>query len=103
MRAGVLFGWVSARANDAGAALLHAASWYPDAKSFKVRADVVTVIPGVKGAASGVDSKELESVAMRKVGWPISNQPGMRVRVARQLCPSEPASAGVCAAITILQ
>jgi hypothetical protein len=31
--------------------------------------------------ASG--SEELESIAMREVGWPISNQPGTRVRPGR--------------------
>ena len=49
--AGVLLVWVSARAEDAGAALLHAASRYPGAGSLEVQADVVAVTPGANGAA----------------------------------------------------
>jgi len=49
--AGVLFVWVSVRAEDAGTALLHAASWYPGAGNFRVQADVIAVTPGANGAA----------------------------------------------------
>jgi len=65
----VVFVWVSARAEDAGAELLPGASWFPGAGSFEVVAHVAAVTPGANGAAKVEFRTSTKVSVVGQNGW----------------------------------